>query len=105
MDLHSATKTPYRPDVLPAGKSIAAMFASGLGGGFVAFVGWWLLKQVELPAFNTSMVTRAVATAGTVLLAVVAIALCTWWLWPSRSRRCRRLFRTPCCIWFRRRWW
>lgn len=95
MDLHSATKTPYRPDVLPAGKSIAAMFASGLGGGFVAFVGWWLLKQVELPAFNTSMVTRAVATAGTVLLAVVAIALCTWWLWPSPQSKVQKIISYP----------
>lgn len=91
----SAPQTPYRPDTLSPGVTIAAMLASGLGGGFVAFVGWWLLQQVDLPAFNTSMVTRAVSTAGTVLLAILAIGLSAWWLWPREHTRLQKIVTYP----------
>lgn len=53
--------------------------ASSVGGAALAFISWWILRASSLPAFNTSMVTRALATAFSMVVVVaVAILLWTW---------------------------
>lgn len=50
-----------------------------LGGAAFALASWYILHSVSLAAFNVSMLTRALATACS-LLVIVAVAALTW-LW------------------------
>ncbi|WKD58509.1 galactan 5-O-arabinofuranosyltransferase [Corynebacterium caspium] len=77
-----------RPDTVSTRATLVGMVAAPCGGGLLALLAWFVLKQTSMPAFNTSMVTRALANAGTimVLLAVVAIS----WNW-LRKRNLKTL--------------
>lgn len=70
----------YAPDMLSRGRTVAAVAAAALGGGLFTLVAWAVLKQTTLPAFNTSLVTRALATAGTVAVLVAVGVLTALWL-------------------------
>ncbi|WP_082121378.1 arabinofuranosyltransferase [Corynebacterium uterequi] len=67
------------------------MLSACLGAAAFAFVGWVGLKAVSLPAFNTSMVLRALASAAMFLLIMVTAGLLLWWRYgatsPGRIRR------------------
>lgn len=80
-----STHTPeYAPDDLPAGQAVLRTLAAGLAGGVLALAAWFVLKSVSLPAFNTSRVTHALATAGSfVLIGLVAVLAVLW----TRGRR------------------
>ena len=58
--------TAYHSDELSAGHTAARTVAAGLAGGVLALAAWFVLHRIALPAFNTSMVTRSLATAASV---------------------------------------
>ena len=66
-------------DELGRGPALLAILLAALGGGLVTLAGWVAFRSVSLPAFSTSMVTRALATVGIVAtLVVVGILLFVW---------------------------
>ena len=70
----------YDADLVSRRASLAGIAAAALGGGLVTLLGFFAFKTVSLPAFSTSMVTRALSTAGTVLTVAAVGALCVWWI-------------------------
>lgn len=60
--------------------TLAAMALAPAAGAALTLLLWFLAKQVSLPAFSTSMVTRALATAGSAAVIVVVGALMAWWM-------------------------
>lgn len=75
---HAGMQAPSAPQAL------LRTLAAAVAGGALALAGWFVVHAVTLPAFNTSMVTRALsAAAGFVIIAIV-----TWacWVW-LRGRR------------------
>src|SRR5699024_9172903 len=59
------------------------MAAAAMGGGLVTLIAWFVFKQVSLPAFNTSMVTRGLSTAGFGVTVVTVAGLL--YLWTKRG--------------------
>ena len=72
-------------EALTRPRTLAAIAAAGIGGAVFTLLCWLVLNQISLPAFNTSMVTRALATAGTVTVLVAVGALTLWWLLDDRE--------------------
>ena len=73
------TVQSYTSD-LPSYRATSLGVIAAWAGAFVLSLAAWLaLKQTSLPAFNTSMVSRAVATAGTIVILVLVGVFC--WLW------------------------
>ncbi|MDO4910720.1 MAG: galactan 5-O-arabinofuranosyltransferase [Corynebacterium sp.] len=68
--------------------SVAAAF---FGGAIFMLLSWMVLKRTHLPAFGGSMVSRALATAGTVLVLTVVAGLVMLWL--NQKERPNRLLR------------
>lgn len=79
----------YDADTLSRTATIWAIAAAALGGGLFSLLAWWVLDQTSLPAFNTSMVTRGLATAGTVVVVVAVGAVSLWWLRDEHLRKDR----------------
>lgn len=79
----------YAPDALSLTGAAVRFLFSLLGGGVFALACWYVLHSVPLAAFNVSMVTRALATACS-LLVVVAVGALTWlWLRDGDGHRPR----------------
>src|SRR5699024_251087 len=62
----SRALTPATRDTTSFLGVLVGMAAAAIGGGLVTLIAWFVFKQVSLPAFNTSMVTRGLSTAGIV---------------------------------------
>lgn len=71
--------TAYHPDELSVGQTAARTIAAGLAGGVLALVAWFVLHRISLPAFNTSMVTRSLATAASFVLIGIGAVLAVLW--------------------------
>ena len=80
-DTHSLT--PATRDTTSFLGVLVGMAAAAIGGGLVTLIAWFVFKQVSLPAFNTSMVTRGLSTAGIVVTVVVVAGLL--YLWTKRG--------------------
>lgn len=81
-----------KPDQLTRPQIFTALACTGLGSFVTALVAWIILDRTNLPAFNTSMVTRALATAFAVgLLVLVAVLL---WQWRKTDNRAQPQWRT-----------
>ena len=63
--------------------TVTRVAAASVGGAVLAFISWFVLQTSSLPAFNTSMVTRALATAFSMIVIAATVALL--WL-HSRGR-------------------
>lgn len=74
------TVRTYDPDVLSQAWTLAAIAAAAIGGGLFSLLAWWVLHQTSLPAFNRSMVTRGLSTAGTTMVVIAVGVLVYWWL-------------------------
>ena len=71
--------TAYHPDELSVGQTAARTVAAGLAGGVIALAAWFVLHKISLPAFNTSMVTRSLATAASFVCIGVGVVLAVLW--------------------------
>ncbi|TVU83365.1 hypothetical protein FQN05_07755 [Corynebacterium aurimucosum] len=88
----------YNVDRLPRRATLVGMAAAAVGGGLITLIGFFVFKTVSLPAFSTSMVTRALSTAGTALTVLLVGALCVWWVIGASPRpRWRTWLTTAVC--------
>ena len=71
--------TAYHPDEQSVGQTAARTVAAGLAGGVIALAAWFVLHKISLPAFNTSMVTRSLATAASFVCIGVGVVLAVLW--------------------------
>lgn len=79
----------YAPDRLSTSGALVRFVCALLGGALFALACWYVLHSVPLAAFNVSMVTRALATACS-LLVIVAVGALTWlWLRDGDGHRPR----------------
>lgn len=81
---------PYSSDLLSKKGTLLGVIGAGLGSGILVLLGWIILKRVDLPAFSTSMVLRALATACTVAILVIVGGLLLWWLLDEQRADVRR---------------
>lgn len=75
------TQRAQRPGTqAPSGPAtLLRALAATVAGGALALAGWFVMHAVTLPAFNTSMVTRALsAAAGFIIIAIVTLACWVW---------------------------
>lgn len=94
----SSPTIEYEADRFSRRASLIGIAAAALGGGLVTLIGFFAFKTVSLPAFSTSMVTRALSTAGTVLTVLLVGALCAWWVIGTSPRpRWRTWLTTAVC--------
>lgn len=70
----------YATDLLSLRSTLLGITSAGVGGFFLTITAWLVMKQTSLPAFNTSMVTRGLATVGIVATLGITAALLGWWL-------------------------
>ena len=79
----------YAPDGLSTPAALVRFVCALLGGAVFTLACWYVLHSVSLAAFNVSMVTRALATACS-LLVVVAVGVLIWlWLRDGEDPRPR----------------
>lgn len=62
----------------PLARTLIAMLAATLGGAFLTLGCWLILKHTHFPAFNTSQVSRALATFGSAAVVAVVAVLLAW---------------------------
>ncbi|APT93570.1 membrane protein [Corynebacterium phocae] len=90
----SVRPVPYAADLISVRAALAGIFGAGVGAFVTTLLAWMILKQTSLPAFSTSMVTRALTTVGIVGIVIVAMVFLGWWLMDeyleSRNRPVRR---------------
>ncbi|SDS63925.1 arabinofuranosyltransferase [Corynebacterium timonense] len=79
------------PDALSSGTTAWRMAAAVVGAGVVSLAAWYALRATSFPAFNTSMVPRALATAGG--FAVVLVTALLLWLWHREAAGARPVWR------------
>lgn len=70
----------YTADKLSIRTTVLAMFATGLGSALFTLACWLVLKTTNLPAFGGSYVSRALSTAGSIMVLVAVGALVFFWL-------------------------
>lgn len=80
----------YTTDLLNRRRTLIAMAAAAVGGGLFTLLAWYVLTFTSLPAFSTSMVTKALATAGTVLVLLAVGAVVVFWLLDEQRSDARR---------------
>ena len=83
----------FAPDAVSTPSAIARIGVAAIAGGVVALLAFFVLKQVSLAAFNVSMVTRALATAGSLLILIVVAVLLWLWIRDRESGRTRPAWR------------
>ena len=77
----------YSPDSLKLGPMFAGIAAAIIGSGVFTLGMWWILKQTSLPAFSTSNVTKALASAGTLMVLIAVGVLVGMWLFDEHASR------------------
>ncbi|GAB3593384.1 Arabinofuranosyltransferase AftA [Corynebacterium faecale] len=69
----------FYPDRLDNGRTVVSIVLAAVGAFVFTLVSWLVLKQTSLPAFGSSMVTRALASATIVVVLMILGVL--MWLW------------------------
>lgn len=89
--LDNGSTEEYTTDLLGRRPTLLAMAAAAVGGGLFTLLAWFVLTFTSLPAFSTSMVTKALATAGTLVVLIgVGVLIALWLLDEQRSETRRR---------------
>lgn len=65
----------FNDDQLSLTKGLIGVVIALLGGSILTLAAWFVLRTLTLPAFGGSLLTRAIATAGTVVTLVVTTIL------------------------------
>lgn len=68
----------FSPDQMTRGRTVLAIILAAVGAFVFTLAAWLVLRQTSLPAFGSSMVTRALASA-TIVLVLVVVGLLMWW--------------------------
>ena len=76
----SQSLTPATRDTMSLVGVLIGMAAAAIGGGVLTLAAWFVFKQVSLPAFNTSMVTRGLSTVAIVATVVLVAGLLYVWI-------------------------
>lgn len=79
----------YHTDQPNRRQTILAMVAAALGGGILVLAAWFVLNLTSLPAFSTSMVTKGLSTAGTLVVLVAVALVVIFWLFDEQSAQQR----------------
>lgn len=80
----------YATDQLSYRHTAWGVAAAAIGGGLFTLLAWFLLSLTNLPAFSTSMVTKALSTAATVVVLAVVAVLVIYWLLDEHQADTRR---------------
>ncbi|WP_291314553.1 arabinofuranosyltransferase [Corynebacterium sp. UBA2622] len=80
-------------DALTVPATLWRIPAALVGGGVFALLSWFILHSVTLPAFNTSTVTPALATAFSFAVILVTAWLVWLWMRDDRAGRTRPAWR------------
>ena len=67
-------------DPISRSQALWGVVAAALGAAVLALAFWFVFNATSLPAFNTSMVTRALSTTGIVATIGLTGGLLWWWL-------------------------
>lgn len=78
-DAGSSRYVTYAPDALSTPGALIRVCAAALCGGLLTLAAFFVLRSTSLAAFNVSMVTRALATACSLIVILAVAVLC--WLW------------------------
>lgn len=70
--------TTFSPDQMSRGRTVLAIVLAAVGAFVFTLAAWLVLHQTSLPAFGSSMVTRALASA-TIVVVLVVVGLFMWW--------------------------
>lgn len=79
--------TDYAPDPLSVARTIVGLVGAALTGGVMTLVCWLILKTTHLPAFSASYVSRAAATALSVLVLVTVLTFVYLWLQDEHAQK------------------
>ena len=74
----------YAPDEISERGTVLRVIGFGLAGGALALAAWYVLHTISFPAYNTSMVTRALASVVSLALLVLLTFSCWFWLRGSK---------------------
>ena len=86
----------YEPDAVSWTSAVLRMLAAGTSAAVVTLAVWYVLHSTSLPAFNTSMVTRALSTGGSFVVILCAALACWAWVRKRLSRPVRVLCQAVC---------
>lgn len=77
--------TGYEPDAISARKTLILTLAAAFAAAVVTTLAWFVLHSISLPAFNRSMSTRALSTAGSFIILGATLVCCIGWLRGKRT--------------------
>lgn len=75
----------YLTDQLSRKRTVLAIAVAALGSGVFTLLAWFVLGLTSLPAFSTSMVTKGLATASTLVVLVAVALVVIFWLFDEQS--------------------
>ncbi|MEJ5918843.1 galactan 5-O-arabinofuranosyltransferase [Corynebacterium sp. H78] len=81
----------FADDQLSLKHTAIGMVAAAIGGAVLAFVAWFVLHRLSLPAFGGSLLTRAVSSAGSVVVLVATTVLLYFFATRGKGNRSRWL--------------
>ena len=74
-------------DPLSVKSTLARLITVGGAAGFITLAAWLIMARVDMPAFNSSYVLRALATAGSITITIAAAWICYAWARGGITRR------------------
>lgn len=81
----------YVDDALSLPSTLVRMLVTAGAATIITLVAWFVMGKANLPAFNSSYVLKALATAGIILTTVLVAAACYRWLHPNTRSTIRAL--------------
>lgn len=81
----------YVDDALSLPSTLLRMLLTGVAAAILTLTAWFVTGRVDLPAFNSSYVLKALSTAGIILTTLVVAMACYRWLHPRTRSTLRSL--------------
>lgn len=85
----------YAADAISPRSAILGLISAAVGAFTITLVAWFILKSTSLPAFSTSMVTRALSTVGIVVTVLLTGGLLGVWIMDEYRARGRQDYARP----------
>ncbi|KAB1502705.1 hypothetical protein F7230_06695 [Corynebacterium sp. 320] len=77
----------YAVDPLSLKQTFLRLIAVGITAAVVTLMAWAVLRSISWPAYNSSWVLRALATAGSMIVTVATAWICYRWIQTGARRR------------------